>query len=75
MRSLAVLLLVALTAACDAQPRSATYFHAHPVIAQNVADACRSGSYRGDECVNAEAGLSAVRRDERLEMFRRGAGR
>ncbi len=75
MRSPAVALVLLLVSGCDAQPRSATYFHAHPNVARQVADACRSGHHRGDECANAEAGLAAEARDKRLEMFRRGSGR
>lgn len=74
MRSLAVVLAMMLAAGCEAQPRNATHFHAHPDVARQVAGAGQSGDHRGDECGNAEAGLAAERCDERREMFRRGAG-
>ena len=74
MRSLVIALANMLTAGCEAKPRSATYFHAHSDVARHVADACRLGDHRGDECRNAEEGLAAERIDKRLEMFRRGAG-
>ena len=74
MRSVVIALATMLTAGCEAKPRSATYFHAHPDVARQLADACRLGDHRGEECRNAEEGLAAERIDQRLEMFRRGAG-
>ncbi|WP_371129885.1 EexN family lipoprotein [Phenylobacterium sp.] len=58
--------------ACQQPARSATYFEAHPDEAERIAVACRAGAQRGDECLNAEAGLVEVKRQARMKMFRRG---
>ncbi|WP_312162711.1 EexN family lipoprotein [Phenylobacterium sp.] len=70
-RLVAVLALAGL-AACSPEPRSASYFEAHPDEAAKVADACKAGTHRGQECVNAEAGVAAAQRTERMNAFRKG---
>jgi hypothetical protein len=72
MTRLFVLLALAALAACSPEPRSASYFEAHPEEATEVADACKTGAHRGQECVNAEAGVAAARRAERMNAFRKG---
>lgn len=64
-------LLFGLLAACQPQPRSVSYFEAHPTEAQRVVEACRSGVHRGRECEAAQAGLAANQADKRLELFKK----
>jgi hypothetical protein len=57
---LAMLLLAAGLGACSREPLSPDYFIAHPKeAARHVAD-CKRGSLRGQECVNATAGVAAA---------------
>ena len=65
-------LALALLAACSPPPRSVSYFQAHQAEAAQVVSDCRSGSHRGQECVNAQAGVAASRRDERMDAYRKG---
>jgi hypothetical protein len=58
-------------ASCHAEPRSASYFEAHPREAQEVVDACRTGAHRGSECETAQAGLAAVQADKRMQLFKK----
>ncbi len=71
MRLVAGVALAAL-AACSPEPRSASYFEANPEEAAKVADACKAGTHRGEECVNAEAGVAAAQRAARMDAFRKG---
>lgn len=59
-------------AACSPQPRSVDYFQAHQAEAEKVVADCRTGAHRGQECVNAQAGVAASRRHERLDAYRKG---
>lgn len=59
-------------AACSPEPRSASYFEAHPDEAASVADACKTGARRGEECANAQAGLAASERTKRMNAYRKG---
>lgn len=59
-------------AACSREPRSASYFEANPKEAARVADACKRGEHRGQECVNAQAGVAAAERSKRMDAFRKG---
>lgn len=65
-------LALGLLAACSPQPRSAAYFQAHQAEAEQVVSDCRAGAHRGQECVNAQAGVAASRRDERMDSYRKG---
>ena len=65
-------LVLALLAACSPQPRSASYFQAHKAEAEQVVADCRTGAHRGQECVNAQAGVAEARRDERMDAYRKG---
>lgn len=67
-RAIALALLVA---ACSAEPRSNSYFVAHPEEAKAVLARCEAGGHRGDECVNARASEREMRRRARMEMARR----
>lgn len=58
-------------AGCQAEPRSASYFEAHPDDAKRVVEACRQGTHRGAECEHARAGLAAVQAEKRLELFKK----
>lgn len=58
-------------AGCQAEPRSASYFEAHPEEALNVVEGCRTGSHRGAECEAAQTGLAAVQANRRLELFKK----
>ncbi|MBP7817091.1 MAG: EexN family lipoprotein [Phenylobacterium sp.] len=65
-------LALAVLGACSPQPRSASYFEAHQDEAEEVAAACRTGAHRGLECVNAQAGVGAAKRDARMDAYRKG---
>lgn len=69
---LALLLALALLAACSPQPRSVSYFQAHQAEAEQVVAGCKAGAHRGQECVNAQAGVAASRGDERMDAYRKG---
>ena len=58
-------------AGCTGEPRSASYFEAHPAEAQRVAAGCKAGAWRGRECDTALAGLAAAADAARLEMYRK----
>jgi hypothetical protein len=70
MRPLAHALIVLALAACS-PPRSASYFAAHAPEAERVVADCRAAAHRGEECINAQAGLAAVRREERMDRYRK----
>lgn len=57
-------------AACSPQPRSASYFEAHPEEAAKIVVDCASGARRGEECVNAKAGAAAIRRKARMDRYK-----
>lgn len=67
------LLVVAVAglAACSPQPRSSEYFVAHPEQAKRVVADCKAGSHRGDECVNATAGVAAAESAERMKLYKK----
>ena len=65
-------ILAALAAvACSPQPRSADYFIAHAEEAARVVADCERGAHRGEECVNAKAGVAAARRDARMDAYKK----
>jgi hypothetical protein len=66
-----VLFAMAGLAACSPKPRSADYFVAHPDEAVRVAADCKSGSHRGEECVNATAGVAAAESAERMKLYKK----
>lgn len=66
-----VLLAAGLLMGCAAEPRSESYFVAHPEEAKRVLASCDTGAHRGAECVNAHASERAIRRRARMEMARR----
>ena len=70
-RLIAGLGLVALVA-CSPQPRSTSYFEAHPEETAKVVVACARGDHRGQECANAQAGAAAIRRNVRMDAYRKG---
>jgi hypothetical protein len=57
--------------ACAEEPRSAEYFERHHEEALEVSTLCATGAKGGDECTNAQAGLAAARREERMAAYRR----
>lgn len=71
IRVLAAIALVGL-AGCSPEPRSASFFKANPEEAAKVAEACRVGAHRGQECVNAQAGVAATERAKRMDAYRKG---
>lgn len=58
-------------AGCQAEPRSASYFEAHPEDARRVVTACKDGTHRGLECESARSGLAAIEAEERLKLFKK----
>jgi hypothetical protein len=58
--------------ACSPEPRSASYFEAHPEDAAKVVSDCQTGAHRGQECSNAQAAVAATKRDERMNAYRKG---
>lgn len=68
---LAPLFLLAGLAACSPEPRSTDYFVAHPEDAVRVVADCKRGVHRGQECVNATAGVAATESAERMKLFRK----
>jgi hypothetical protein len=71
MRWTPLLLTLAGLAACSPQPRSADYFVAHPEEAIRVAADCKRGAHRGEECVNATAGVAAAESAERTKLYKK----
>lgn len=73
MTARAVLLaVVGVLSACGPEPRSASFFEANAEEAQRVANACETGAHRGEECANASAGLAALARKARMDVYREG---
>lgn len=68
-RATAILALSGL-AACSPEPRSAAYFQAHRDEAARVVADCGTGAQRGEECVNAQAGVAATARDARINRYK-----
>jgi hypothetical protein len=66
-----VFLVLAALAACSPAPRSAAYFEAHREEAAKVAADCKTGAHRGEECVNALAGVAAAARDARMAAYKK----
>lgn len=61
-----------LLAACQPEPRSASYFEAHAdERAQVVAD-CRGGKHRGEECKNAQFASEKAARTKTMNDYRDG---
>ena len=58
-------------AGCTPAPRSASYFQAHTGEAAKVVSACAAGTARGEECLNAQAGIAAAARDARMAILRK----
>jgi len=69
-RALGLLLLLAL-AACSPTPRSASYFEGHPEEAAQVVVDCAAGKHRGEECVNAKVGAAEIRREGRMDAYKK----
>jgi hypothetical protein len=58
-------------ASCAREPRSPSYFQGHPDAAKAVVSACQTGATRGQECLNAQAGIAAAARDARMATYRK----
>lgn len=71
MKRLALAVLFA-AGACTAQPRSASYFEAHPEEGHKVVRDCARGVHRGQECETALAAKTAHEARARLGLFRKG---
>jgi hypothetical protein len=70
MRMKSLILCLAISA-CQAQPRSADYFAAHPEEAVRITADCKAGTRGGRECDTAKAGLAALQAERRQETFRK----
>lgn len=68
---LAAFLSLTAMSACSPQPRSASYFEAHPQEAAVVVKACLAGNARGDECDTAEAGQARAAANARMAIYRK----
>lgn len=66
------LTLVLIVGGCQAQPRSASYFEAHPEETASVLAECARGARRGAECDNARAAEGAIEAKARQDLFRKG---
>jgi tetrahydromethanopterin S-methyltransferase subunit A len=66
-----LLIAIAALAACSPPPRSADYFIAHPEEAVRVVAGCTRGAHRGEECVNATAGVAAAESAERMKLYKK----
>ena len=60
-------------AGCSPVPRSAAYFEAHREEAAKVVAGCETGAHRGEECVDAQAGVAAAERQARMAAYRRAS--
>jgi hypothetical protein len=72
IRRIALALALLGLAACSREPRAVSYFQAHPEETAKVVVACARGDHRGQECANAQAAAAAIRRDARMNAYRRG---
>lgn len=70
-RVAALILTLAGLAACSPPPRSADYFTANPEEAVRVVADCKRGAHRGEECVNATAGVAAAESAERMKLYKK----
>jgi len=68
----ALVALATAVSACQAQPRSVSYFEEHPDEAARVVAECRTGAHRGRECDDAQAAQSRLQGKARQDLFRRG---
>jgi hypothetical protein len=59
-------------AGCSRDPRSSSYFEAHPDETSRVLSDCRSGVHRGAECDNALLADAKRKSDARLELYKSG---
>jgi hypothetical protein len=62
----------ALLAACQREPRSASYFEANPNERADVVTDCKSGIRRGDECKNAQFAQEKAANRRSMEDYRSG---
>lgn len=58
-------------ASCTPAPRSTDYFIAHPEEAARVVADCKRDAQRGEECVNATAGVAAAESAERMKLYKK----
>jgi hypothetical protein len=58
-------------ASCSREPRSASYFEGHLAEAKTIVSACQTSAARGQECLNAQAGIAAAARDARMTTYRK----
>lgn len=70
-RQYVLLLIVLATAACTPPARDGTFFEAHPEVTAEVVAGCAAGTHRGAECVNARAAASSLRRQKRMEAYKK----
>lgn len=70
MKRLALIAMV-VASGCQAQPRSASFFEAHPEETARVLVACAQRAQRGTECDTAREGQAAIERNARMELYRR----
>lgn len=62
----------AVLAACQPEPRSATYFEAHAAERAEVVADCRIGKHRGEECKNAQFATEKAARAKTMNDYRGG---
>ncbi|MBU1376167.1 MAG: EexN family lipoprotein [Alphaproteobacteria bacterium] len=67
-----VLVAALIVSGCQAQPRSASYFEAHPKETATTLADCARGARRGAECDNARAADGALKAKARQALFRKG---
>ncbi|MGA0608347.1 EexN family lipoprotein [Phenylobacterium sp. VNQ135] len=65
------LLAAVAAASCTPQVRDVTYFEANPEVTAKVVADCAAGAHRGEECANARAAASSLRRDQRMDAYKK----
>jgi hypothetical protein len=64
--------LALVVGACQPQPRSVSFFEAHPEERSQILADCAHGNRRGAECDNARVADGAIRAKAREALFRKG---
>lgn len=70
MRIMILLSAAAAMAGCGgSEPRSSSYFEAHPDEARRIVAGCKAGTLRGDECSAADIAIQTLDGRDRMRRF------